>query len=183
MDPAEIRYFIPLGFRLIFTVRNSSCGKAMFSQASVNRYGGEVHPPTDNPLGRQPPWANTRPRSLQRMVRILLKCIHVVFQGSLRKHLFWQSPERPVNMKHVRSIYFLYRVNRFHTSLSFRLLTTVYLTVINIIRRPARKYPVTVPFDALNEAWKVKYFLTGLIFLVWSIWSKSEETETNTFHY
>ena len=34
----------------------------------------------------------------------------------------------------------------------FSLPIFLYLTVINIIRRPARKYPVTVPFDALNEA-------------------------------
>ena len=48
----------------IFTVRNSSCGKVMFSQVSVCPQGGGVHhppcqtdtPPADtHPLGRHPP--------------------------------------------------------------------------------------------------------------------------------
>ena len=41
----------------IFTVRNSSCGKVMFSQASVIlSTGGGVHPPGQTPpLGRHPP--------------------------------------------------------------------------------------------------------------------------------
>ena len=63
---------------LFITVRNSNCGKVMFSQAfvknSVHR-GEGVHPPGRHPppLGRHP-----LPRlPLQRMVRILLECILV----------------------------------------------------------------------------------------------------------
>ena len=71
----------------IFTVRNSSYGKVMFSQVSVCPQGGGVHP-----LGRDPPpdrrsYAETPPsgqtphligrRPLQRTVCILLECILV----------------------------------------------------------------------------------------------------------
>ena len=37
------------------TVRNSSCGKVMFSQVSVCPQGGGVHPQAHIPLGRHPP--------------------------------------------------------------------------------------------------------------------------------
>ena len=38
---------------VIFTVRNSSCGKVMFSQVSVCPQGGGVHPPGQRPPPRQ----------------------------------------------------------------------------------------------------------------------------------
>ena len=54
----------------IFTVRNSSCGKVMFSQVSVCSQEGGVHPRK----------ADTPPRwLLQRTVRILLECILVEY--------------------------------------------------------------------------------------------------------
>ena len=76
----------------MFTVRNSSCRKVMFSQVSVCPRGGVVHPPwpdttppwADTPARHhtpQPdtPWAGIPPgrRPLQRTVRILLECILV----------------------------------------------------------------------------------------------------------
>ena len=50
----------------IITVRNSSCGKVMFSQVSVRPQGGGVHPlgrpPRQTPIGTSP-WADTPPRA------------------------------------------------------------------------------------------------------------------------
>ena len=69
-----------------FTVRNSTCGKVMFSQARVKNCvqgagaclpwgaGGGVHPSSRHPSG-PPPLPQRRP--LQRTVRILLECILV----------------------------------------------------------------------------------------------------------
>ena len=60
---------------VFFTVRNSSCGKVMFSQVSVCPWG------RCTPPGRHPPLADTPPppsrRLLQQTVRILLECILV----------------------------------------------------------------------------------------------------------
>ena len=64
--------------RQIITVRNSSCGKVMFSQVSVCPRGrgvhppgrqtppgqtpaGKIHPRQTHPLGRHTPWADTPP--------------------------------------------------------------------------------------------------------------------------
>ena len=90
---------------LIFTIRNSSCGKIMFSQACVKNsvQGGGVHPPRQTPLKADSPladtpWPDTSPRQtsrfgrqlplgrppppprrpLQRTVRILLEWILVL---------------------------------------------------------------------------------------------------------
>ena len=79
---------------LVITVCNSSCGKVMFSRASVkNSVHGGVSVPLHagiHPLGRHSPWADnylgghpqadtpTPPRwPLQRTTRILLECILV----------------------------------------------------------------------------------------------------------
>ena len=90
----------------IFTVRNSNCGKEMFSQVFVKNsvHGGcipactwaDTHPwantpPGQTPLGQTPgpPWAGTPPcpvparihptrLPLQRTIRILLECILVL---------------------------------------------------------------------------------------------------------
>ena len=48
----------------LVTVRNSSCGKVMFSQASVilstgRGWGSGRHPPGQTPPGKTPPWADT----------------------------------------------------------------------------------------------------------------------------
>ena len=78
----------------IFTVRNSSCGKVMFSQASVCPQGvsgsgsGGVHtplgrhPPARHFPGRHPPSPRQTPpppprRPLQRTVCTLLECVLV----------------------------------------------------------------------------------------------------------
>ena len=95
---------------LIITVRNSSCGEVMFSQARILSTGGGEsasgsregaclwvwrctlplwqthtlarHTPQSDPL-RQTPWATPHPRRpLQRKVRILLEYILVVFVDS-----------------------------------------------------------------------------------------------------
>ena len=88
---------IPLILALVIgfiTVRNSSCGKVMFSQVCVCPQGGGVHllgrhPPcqADTPLlpGRSPPGRHTPCQAdlspprwlLQRTERILLECILV----------------------------------------------------------------------------------------------------------
>ena len=47
-------------FALLVTVRNSSCGKVMFSQASVILFGGGV---SQHALGQTPPWADRPPPS------------------------------------------------------------------------------------------------------------------------
>ena len=63
----------------VITVRNSSCGKAMFSQAYVIlSTGGGVHPPGRQTPPQADPPRHTPPRQpLQRMVRILLVCLLV----------------------------------------------------------------------------------------------------------
>ena len=62
---------------LVFTARNSSCGKVMFSQVSVCPQGAGVH----HAQAHTPPWTDTPlPRLLlQGTVRILLECILVFF--------------------------------------------------------------------------------------------------------
>ena len=68
----------------VVTLRNSSCGKAMFIQVSVCP-GGDVHPPGKHPnSGQTPPpgWP------LQRTVRILLECI-LVFSYFYRPQRSW----------------------------------------------------------------------------------------------
>ena len=73
------------------TVRNSSCGKVMFSQACHSFHGQGVHPLARHPpQPDRPPWANTPGqtppprRPLQRTVRILLECILVTRMHSSR---------------------------------------------------------------------------------------------------
>ena len=56
----------------MFTVRNSSCGKVMFSQVSVCPGGV---------CGRGHAWQERRP--LQQMVRILLECILVFCENTI----------------------------------------------------------------------------------------------------
>ena len=80
--------FDPVITSMIFTARNSSCGKVMFSQASVcPRWGRGVHG-EGNVRGEGAcvakvgggvgcAWQERLP--LQRMVRILLECILVLF--------------------------------------------------------------------------------------------------------
>ena len=68
----------------LFTVRNISCGKIMFSQASLCPQGS-VHRPRQTPLPRQissPPPPPRRP--LQRKVRVPLECILLVCQFNYR---------------------------------------------------------------------------------------------------
>ena len=61
---------------MVITVRNNSCEKVMFSQASVILYKGEGEVYT--PIGRHPPrWP------LQWTVRILLECILVLLSGQV----------------------------------------------------------------------------------------------------
>ena len=97
----------------IITVRNSSCGKIMFSQACVkNSVQGGVHPlpprqtgrhplgRPPHPLGRHPPPGRHLPppqgrsllrRPLQRTVRILLECI-LVFNDTIISNIYnWNS--------------------------------------------------------------------------------------------
>ena len=87
------------------TIYNSSCGKVMFSQASVIlSTGGGVHPQADTPLGTHPldrhlpPGQTPTPppplgrhptlrRPLRRTVRILLECI-LVIQIEIEHHVF-----------------------------------------------------------------------------------------------
>ena len=85
-----------IGLKPIFTVRNSSCGKVMFSQACVRNsvHGGgrctligQTHLLwTHTPSLADTPFTHTHPNTppdrrprwpLQRMVRILLECILV----------------------------------------------------------------------------------------------------------
>ena len=71
---------------VLITVRNSSCGKVIFSQVSVCPQGGGVHPPgqADTSPGQTPPGQADTPHPgrwpPQRTVRILLECILVCIQ-------------------------------------------------------------------------------------------------------
>ena len=70
---------------IFVAVQHSSCGKVMFSQASVFlSTGGGVHPRADPPPGQTPPLADSPLRQtppprlpLQPTVHILLECILV----------------------------------------------------------------------------------------------------------
>ena len=81
-----------LGMRYFFIIRNSSCGKVMFSQASVILFTGrvsvpvhagihttprEIHPRADTTGQTPPPQANTPP-SRDGNCNRLLECILVV---------------------------------------------------------------------------------------------------------
>ena len=75
---------LPKSHQCFFTVRNRSCGKVMFSRASVIlSTGGRCTPPwADTPSpDRQTPTLGRHPlpprRPLQRTLRILLECILV----------------------------------------------------------------------------------------------------------
>ena len=79
---------VQLVSQIFITVRNSSCGKVMFSQASVILSTGGVHGKGVACMAEGCAWQERRP--LQRTVRILLECI-LVINLSLQAIYIWSE--------------------------------------------------------------------------------------------